>query len=94
MVKEDSLIKEIKLRVVEALQDDAYKGIARIDPEYMRKLGLERGDIDLEDSISIYERGVALKAHCESKLEKAKMKVDKIITQPDGDFKSEPLDEI
>ena len=55
---------------------------------------LERGDIDLEDSISIYERGVALKAHCESKLEKAKMKVDKIITQPDGDFKSEPLDEI
>ena len=55
---------------------------------------LERGDIDLEDSISIYERGVALKAHCESKLETAKMKVDKIITQPDGDFKSEPLDEI
>ena len=55
---------------------------------------LERGDIDLEDSISIYERGVVLKAHCEAKLEKAKMKVDKIITQPDGDFKSEPLDEI
>ena len=55
---------------------------------------LERGDIDLEDSISIYERGVILKAHCESKLEKAKMKVDKIITQPDGDFSSEPLDEI
>ena len=49
---------------------------------------------NLEDSISIYERGVVLKAHCEAKLEKAKMKVDKIITQPDGDFKSEPLDEI
>ena len=32
---------------------------------------LERGDIDLEDSISIYERGVALKAHCESKLSNA-----------------------
>ena len=55
---------------------------------------LESGDIDLEDSISIYERGEALKSHCESKLEKAKMKVDKIITQPDGDFSSEPLDEI
>ena len=55
---------------------------------------LERGDIDLEDSISIYERGEALKSHCESKLEKGKMKVDKIITQPDGDFSSEPLDEI
>jgi len=37
--------KKIKLRVVEALQDDAYKGIARIDPTLMKKLGLVRGDI-------------------------------------------------
>lgn len=36
---------EIKLRVVEALQDDAYKGIARIDLELMKQLGLRRGDI-------------------------------------------------
>jgi transitional endoplasmic reticulum ATPase len=35
----------IKLRVVEALQDDAYKGIVRIDEDLMRDLGLERGDI-------------------------------------------------
>jgi transitional endoplasmic reticulum ATPase len=41
MVKEHSL----KLRVVEALQDDAYKGIVRIDPSLMKKLNLERGDI-------------------------------------------------
>jgi transitional endoplasmic reticulum ATPase len=37
--------KEIKLRVVEALQDDAYKGIARIDGEIMRQLGVNRGDV-------------------------------------------------
>jgi transitional endoplasmic reticulum ATPase len=37
--------KEIKLQVVEALQDDAYKGIVRIDQGLMRELGLERGDI-------------------------------------------------
>lgn len=36
---------EIKLRVVESLQDDAYKGIARIDPTLMKSLGLNRGDI-------------------------------------------------
>ena len=36
---------EIRLRVVEALQDDAYKGIARIDPSLMKKMGLVRGDI-------------------------------------------------
>ncbi len=38
-------IKITKLRVVEALEDDAYKGIVRIDPNLMKKLGLERGDI-------------------------------------------------
>src|SRR3989338_5385627 len=36
---------KIKLQVVEALQEDAYKGIARIDPTIMKSLGLERGDI-------------------------------------------------
>lgn len=36
---------EIKLKVVEALQDDAYKGIARIDPQLMKSLGLVRGDV-------------------------------------------------
>lgn len=39
--REDSL----RLRVVEALQDDAYKGIARVDPLLMKKLKLQRGDI-------------------------------------------------
>jgi len=37
--------QEIRLKVVEALQDDAYKGIARIDTEIMRKLGVRRGDV-------------------------------------------------
>ena len=54
---------------------------------------LEQGDIDLEDSIDIYERGTLLKAHCEDKLNSAKLKVDKIIAQPDGDFTSEPYED-
>jgi len=37
--------KEARLRVVEALQDDAYKGIARIDSDLMRQLGINRGDV-------------------------------------------------
>jgi len=37
--------KEVRLRVVEALQDDAYKGIARVDSEMMRQLGVNRGDV-------------------------------------------------
>ncbi len=38
-------MKKVKLKVVEALQDDAYKGIARIDSEIMRELGVRRGDV-------------------------------------------------
>jgi transitional endoplasmic reticulum ATPase len=37
--------KKVRLKVVEALQDDAYKGIARIDPSIMRSLELKRGDV-------------------------------------------------
>jgi transitional endoplasmic reticulum ATPase len=36
--------KEIKLKVSEALQDDAYKGIARLDLDLMRDIGVNRGD--------------------------------------------------
>ncbi|MCR4284422.1 MAG: CDC48 family AAA ATPase, partial [archaeon] len=43
--KKKPTLKSIKLRVVEALQDDAYKGIVRIDSGLMRELGLSRGDI-------------------------------------------------
>ena len=39
--------KEVKLRVAEASQDDAYKGIARIDLETMKSLELKRGDVIL-----------------------------------------------
>lgn len=37
--------KGIKLRVAEALQDDAYRGIARIDYDIMKELGIRRGDV-------------------------------------------------
>src|SRR3989344_2104696 len=37
--------KKVKLKVVESLQDDAYKGIARIDSETMRLLEIRRGDV-------------------------------------------------
>ena len=40
---------------------------------------LERGDAPLEESITIYQRGAALKAHCEGKLKDAQMKVEKIV---------------
>jgi exodeoxyribonuclease VII small subunit len=40
---------------------------------------LEQGQVDLEDSIALYERGQALKAHCESKLKAAESRLEKIV---------------
>ncbi len=40
-----AILNSIKLRVAEALQDDAYRGIARIDFEVMKQLGIHRGDV-------------------------------------------------
>ena len=45
---------------------------------------LERGDVALEDSIAIYERGEALKKHCEALLRKAEARIEKITVGPDG----------
>lgn len=42
--KEEKELKSVKLKVVEAFPEDAYKGIARIDPEIMRDLGVKKGD--------------------------------------------------
>ncbi len=39
---------------------------------------LERGDVALEQSIALYERGAALKAHCAARLKEAEEKVEKI----------------
>ncbi|MCB1532604.1 MAG: exodeoxyribonuclease VII small subunit [Alphaproteobacteria bacterium] len=53
---------------------------------------LETGKAPLEKSIEMYERGTALKKHCESKLRDAQAKIEKITVQQDGSVKTEPLD--
>ncbi len=39
---------------------------------------LERGEVALDQSISLYEKGAALKAHCATKLKAAEEKVELI----------------
>jgi len=52
--------KLVQLKVVEALQDDAYKGIARIDSETMKSLEIKRGDVVMikggRETIAIADR--------------------------------------
>ncbi len=53
---------------------------------------LERGEAPLEESISVYERGAKLKAHCEGKLKDAQLKVEKIVLDGQGKAGTEPFD--
>jgi exodeoxyribonuclease VII small subunit len=48
------------------------------------KIKMESGNIPLDDTLSLFERGNALKGHCERILANAKMKVEKIIDNKDG----------
>lgn len=50
---------------------------------------LEAGRFRLDDAIGAYERGAALKRHCEAKLTEAKAKVEKIAFAADGTLKTE-----
>jgi exodeoxyribonuclease VII small subunit len=53
---------------------------------------LEQGEVDLEDSIALYERGQALKAHCEKKLKAAEGRLEKIVLGAAGPTGTEPMD--
>lgn len=45
---------------------------------------LESGNVDLEKSIEIYERGAELKKHCEAKLAQAQAKIEQITLAENG----------
>jgi exodeoxyribonuclease VII small subunit len=53
---------------------------------------LESGQAPLEDSIQMYERGAALKAHCEARLEAARLRVEKIVVGAAGAQGVEPAE--
>lgn len=57
------------------------KALAELE-EIVRRL--ERGDVPLEESIAIYERGELLKKHCEALLKKAEARIEKITVGADG----------
>jgi exodeoxyribonuclease VII small subunit len=52
---------------------------------------LEQGAVALEESIRIYERGEALKSHCDRLLKNAEMRIEKITLGADGKPKGASL---
>ena len=66
------------------------KALAQLEEIVTR---LESGKVDLEQSIAIYERGEALKKHCEKLLKAAEARIEKITLKADGTPSgTEPLD--
>jgi exodeoxyribonuclease VII small subunit len=54
---------------------------------------LESGDLSLDDSIRLYERGQALKRSCESRLADARMRIEQIQQNAAGEaVASRPFD--
>ena len=67
--------------------EDALKQLERIVQE------LEQGNVPLERSIDMYERGSALRKHCDKLLQAAEAKVEKIQLDRDGNASGRaPLD--
>jgi exodeoxyribonuclease VII small subunit len=53
---------------------------------------LEEGRGKLDDAIQSYERGMALKRHCETKLKDAQTKIDRITLAADGSVGLTPFE--
>ncbi|MEM9782589.1 MAG: exodeoxyribonuclease VII small subunit [Pseudomonadota bacterium] len=53
---------------------------------------LEGGEVPLEESIRLYERGEALRRHCETQLDAAELKVEKIVQGRDGGVQTAQFD--
>ena len=45
---------------------------------------LEGGEVALDDSIGLYERGEALRKHCQARLDAAQARIERIVAGPDG----------
>ena len=65
-----------------ALDDLPFERAMEQLEEIVRRL--ERGDVPLDESVAIYERGEALKRHCEALLKRAEARIQKIAIGPDG----------
>lgn len=54
---------------------------------------LESGEVPLDESIDLYERGEALRMHCQKRLDAAQARIEKIVAGPDGKAQgAEPFD--
>ncbi|MFT4027279.1 MAG: exodeoxyribonuclease VII small subunit [Novosphingobium sp.] len=69
----------------------SFEDALRALEEVVRRL--ESGDVPLDDSITLYERGEHLRKHCQARLDAAQARIEKIVAGPDGQVAGvQPLD--
>ena len=64
------------------LAEMSFEDALRALEDVVRKL--EGGEVPLEESIGLYERGEALRRHCQARLDAAQARIEKIVQGPDG----------
>jgi exodeoxyribonuclease VII small subunit len=74
-------------RPVEGLSFEA--ALAELEQVVAR---LEKGEVPLEESLALYERGAALRRHCDARLKAAEARVAEITQGPDGSVSTRPMD--
>lgn len=60
----------------------SFEDALRALEDVVRKL--ESGDVPLDGSITLYERGEALRKHCQGRLDAAQARIEKIVAGADG----------
>lgn len=73
------------------IADMSFEDALRALEDVVRKL--EGGEVPLDESITLYERGEELRKHCQARLDAAQARIEKIVAGPDGKVQStQPLD--
>ena len=69
----------------------SFEDALRALEDVVRKL--ESGEVPLDETITLYERGEALRTHCQARLDAAQARIEKIVAGPDGQAAGvEPFD--
>lgn len=71
-------MEEVAVDLAKLSFEDAMKQLEEIIQK------MDSAEVKLEDAVTLYEKGMALKKVCEEKLQGAKLKVEKITLSPNG----------
>ena len=71
-------MEEGQIKIGDMTFEDALRALEQV----VRRL--EGGEVPLDDSIELYERGEKLRAHCQARLDTAQARIEKIVAGADG----------